>query len=105
VRGYSFDDGAFDDGLVLREEVRAPSLALSRGGGAWRLGPMAFADLGLGRNEAVRRDTEIGSIGVGASARLGRSVSADVWLSDPPDNAKVTRAGDWRLDTRISVSF
>jgi len=28
VRGYSLDDGAWDDGFVLRDELRAPPIPL-----------------------------------------------------------------------------
>jgi hemolysin activation/secretion protein len=101
VRGYSYDDGAFDDGLVLRNELSAPQVRLPLL--PLDLVPMAFGDFGVGRNEALRRDTVIGSVGVGADMRLG-AATATLRLAYPLADASFTRRGAWRLEARVSVT-
>lgn len=106
VRGYTLDDGAFDDGLVLRNTLEAPAVPIvGRGELAFVLSPMSYVDYGLGRSEALRQDINFASVGVGADARLGPHLSGNVSVSYPLLDAHVTRQGDWRLDARISFAY
>jgi len=106
VRGYSLDDGAFDDGAVLRNELHAPSLpVVGRGEFGLRLAPMSFVDFGFGRSEAARANVTMASVGVGADAQFGSKLTGNVSVSYPLEDAKVTRQGAWRLDARIAFAY
>ena len=106
VRGYSLDDGAWDDGAVLRDALNTPAVRIAR------LGPFntsfaarAFADYGFGRSESARRNVNVASVGLGADLRLGSAAVASVDLSDPLIDAKVTRAGDLHFDARLTLAY
>jgi hemolysin activation/secretion protein len=106
VRGYTLDDGAWDDGAVLLDELHAPLLPLVRRGPAMTsLDPCLFVDVGYGRNEASRLDTRIASVGFGADLRLGAAAIASLDVSRALTNAKVTRAGDVHLDARLTIAY
>jgi len=106
VRGYTLDDGAWDEGVVLRNELHAPLLPLVRGGPApIDLDAMVFADAGYGHDDGIGGDVRMASIGIGANAQLGALAIASVDVSRPLTNAKITRAGADRLDVRLTIAY
>lgn len=106
VRGYSLDDGAFDDGLVARDELRAPQTPeIGSGELGLKLVPLAFVDAGHGRNEATHADLTVASVGLGTDVQFGSKLTGGVTVSYPLLDTRVTRQGDWRLDARISFAY
>jgi hemolysin activation/secretion protein len=105
-RGYSLDDGGWDDGAVLRNELRTPQVQLAS------LGPLltslsgrVFADYGWGRSEAERRNVNAASVGLGADLRLGWLAVASVDVSRPLIDGRFTRAEDLHLDARLTFAY
>ena len=105
VRGYFLDLGGFDDALVVRDELRAPSLRLARTALPAAVAPFAFVDLGLGYNEAAGRTLRIASVGLGAKLQLGAFMEANLDLSHPLARTTSERADDWRLEARFSLYY
>jgi hemolysin activation/secretion protein len=106
VRGYSLDDGAWDDGGYLRNELHAPLLSLFRRGPLpASLDVMVFGDLGYGHDDVVRNEVRMASVGVGATIQLGALVTASLDYAHPMTNAKVTGVGDDHLDARLTIAY
>ena len=106
VRGYTLDDGAWDDGLVLRDELHAPTVTLVRRDAfVVDVAPMAFLDLGYGHDDGGGPQSRIASVGVGADFRVAPTAIVTLDVSDPLISAKSTQAGDTRLDVRLSVAY
>jgi hemolysin activation/secretion protein len=104
VRGYSLDDGAFDDGAILTNQLSPPVAIVRRAVPAISLAPYAFLDGGVGYDESAHRATPIGSTGLGVNANLGvlaAGFAADYALM----SGSVTRSGHWRIDANLSVAF
>ncbi|WP_413205495.1 ShlB/FhaC/HecB family hemolysin secretion/activation protein [Rhodospirillum sp. A1_3_36] len=120
TRGFSLDDGSFDTGFVLRDELRAPTfspLALAGvtdlpGVGAIRdvLSPYAFLDLSYGHKFNVDKatvDANATLLGVGGgldyalSNRLQAGAFLGVALTDGPD----TRRGNLSAQARLTLFF
>jgi hemolysin activation/secretion protein len=106
VRGYYLGAGAFDDALILRDELRAPALALLWSGpAASQIGPFAFVDFGYGRNDATRKGQDFAAIGLGADLQVSRWMAANLSLSYPLATAPYTPAGAWRLEASVTLSY
>lgn len=106
VRGYSLDDGAWDDGVVLRDELHAPPIPLVRlGSFATSLSGRVFVDYGFGRSEAARRNINAASVGLGADLRIGALAVASVDVSRALVDGKVTRTDDLHLDARLTIAY
>lgn len=107
VRGYSPDDGSYDHGFFLRNEVRTPVVpVLARIARVQDLlAPYAFLDAGYGSQARIRGDVTAVSTGVGANYRLGPHFNADADVAVPITDAPYTRAGDVRVEARVQVSF
>ncbi|HEY5072887.1 MAG TPA: ShlB/FhaC/HecB family hemolysin secretion/activation protein [Caulobacteraceae bacterium] len=106
VRGYFLDVGAFDDAVILRDELHAPALAVVKSAAApVAVAPFAFLDLGWGRNEAAGQNVRLASVGLGADLQVTRRIAADLSLSYPLARVRETHVGDWRLEARLAVSY
>jgi hemolysin activation/secretion protein len=107
VRGYTLDDGAFDAGLVSRNELRMPSFALF---GRTRrvtdmLSPYVFVDAGYGKDRVTKTDAAPVSTGLGADYQLSTHVTATIDGAWALRNVGYTRLGDARLESRVMFSF
>lgn len=106
VRGYSLDDGAWDDGFVLRDELRAPPIPLVRlGAFAASFSGRIFADYGFGRDEARRFNINAASIGLGADLRISPIAVASVDVSRPLIVGRVTGTSDLHVDARLTFNY
>jgi hemolysin activation/secretion protein len=105
VRGYSLDDGAFDDGVFLRNELHAPPVPTLGPGLRIVFSPMLFVDAGYGRDEAARRGVSMASVGLGSDVQITRLVAGGLTVSCPLTDARDTHAGAWRLDARVTVTY
>jgi hemolysin activation/secretion protein len=106
VRGYTLDDGAWDDGVVVRNELRPTPVAVIRSGPlAADIAPLAFVDAGYGHDEGIGPDAWMTSAGFGADMHVGGHALAGFDLAWPLLNAKVTRADAVFLDARVSLAF
>ena len=106
ARGYYLEAGAFDDALILRDELRAPIVTVIRAGPlATQIGPFAFVDFGYGRNNSTRQGLDVASIGLGADAQVSRRLAATLSVSYPLTSAPFTPAGDWRLEASVTLSY
>jgi hypothetical protein len=106
VRGYSLDDGAFDDAFVARNTLRGPATTvIGRGQYGLTLTPMVYADAGYGRADGTRQSLSVASVGLGCDAQFGSRVSGGVALSYPLITAAYTPRGAPHLDARISVAY
>jgi len=107
VRGYTPDDGSFDAGLVIRNELRMPTFALLKGAGGLndQIAPYLFVDAGHGRDLQLKTSSSLASAGIGADYSLGKHISAGInsaWaLKDGPR----TERGDWRVQARATITF
>ncbi len=101
VRGYTLDNGAADTSLVVRNELHGS-------GAAWKDGnvdPYAFVDLGYGRDNFARVNTDLASLGAGANLRVLAHVALkiDAAVALAP-NGEV-KAGDVMAHTRLQLVF
>jgi hemolysin activation/secretion protein len=101
VRGYSLDNGAADTALIVRNELHLRGTEWSGGS----LDPYGFVDLGHGRDNYARSDTDLAALGAGANVRLIRHVALriDAAVALAP-NGQV-RAGDVTAHTRLQLVF
>ena len=105
VRGYSLDDGAWDDGLVLRNTLNSPLLRNGEGRFIPALGGRVYADYGFGRDEAFRHNVSVASVGAGADLHIGAYAVGSVDISCPLIDASITRAGDIHIDARVTFTY
>jgi hemolysin activation/secretion protein len=107
VRGYSLDDGAYDNVIVSRNEIRAPSFTLvGRGTNLHdQLATFLFLDLGYGTSRGLTQDAALASLGIGADYQLGTHLTANVTVARALSGGIETRAGDWRVQGRATLVF
>jgi hemolysin activation/secretion protein len=107
VRGYTIDDGAFDTGLVSRNELRAPSMSLVKKSGPMtdNVSPFAFVDVGWARDNFTKADAVPISAGLGADYQLGALLNANLSVAHALRDVGVTRSGDWMLNARVTISY
>jgi hemolysin activation/secretion protein len=105
VRGYSFDDGSFDNGFVLRSELRSPSMTFARKGWADAASAYAFVDVGHGWERVVHAQAAPASVGAGLDEQLTTHLTASLDYAYALETTTATRSGDSRLETRVSVGF
>jgi hemolysin activation/secretion protein len=107
VRGYTLDDGAYDNAVVSRNEIRAPliSIPIRLSRLQSQLSPFAFVDAGYGSGSAAHKDIRTASTGVGADVQFGPAVSVNLTGADAIIRGVQTKAGDWRFETGATVSF
>lgn len=104
VRGYTPDEGAFDTGALSRNELRLPAIALPQGTRG-QMAPYVFVDAGWGHDNVTRADTFLASTGLGGDYRLGSHFSFGANSAWALRNGQRTRAGDWRVQLRSTVTF
>ena len=106
VRGYTLDDGAFDDGLVFRNTLHIPLRGFIHSRVPSNVvGPFVFADVGYGRDEALQHNRWAYSAGFGAEIHFRTNAAATVSVSHPFTDGPASRAGDWRFDARVTVLY
>ncbi len=104
VRGYSLDDGAYDDGVTLRNDLRLKGAPLFENGAATLERPFLIGDIGAARDEAARRSRTFSSVGLGWTAHIGPA-ALSLAASDPLVSGPATRAGRWRADLRLTATY
>ncbi|HVV93010.1 MAG TPA: ShlB/FhaC/HecB family hemolysin secretion/activation protein [Hyphomicrobiales bacterium] len=107
TRSYFFDDASVDRGLVWRNELRLPTLSpfaafIKR---ADSLSPYLFADLGYGQDLATHATVSLASAGIGFDYSVGTNVSAGVAAGCALQSAGATKAGDWTVQSSVTVQF
>jgi hemolysin activation/secretion protein len=105
VRGYVLDDGAYDEAIVLRNELRGPGFSLGPARMADQASPYIFVDAGSGRDQHDRRTVSAASIGAGLDNQIAGRINLGLDAAYALNRAIVTRAGDWRLETRAIMAF
>ena len=108
VRGYTLDDGVFDSAILARNELRAPPFAVLahlRKGVADQLAPFAFVDAGYGKNEYTHADSTPVGVGLGADYQLGQHLSANLTSAWALKHEGLTQSGQFRLESRVALSF
>ena len=106
VRGYTLDDGAYDDAIIMRNELRAPAIGVLAQEG-WAndvLSPFAFIDLGTGSALGAHHVSNAGSVGLGADYSLGGIVSAGIDGAYAFEDAPFTKSGALRVEARLTIS-
>lgn len=103
VRSYSLDDGAYDRGVVVRNELRMT--ALNHAFGPVAAGPFAFLDAGYGEDKATDAKSKLVSVGLGLDAHAANSFSLSATAGYALRAAPATGSGDWRADVRLTAMF
>jgi hemolysin activation/secretion protein len=101
VRGYSSDDGSFDAGAVLQNELHLPVLSLQ----TVTLDPYALADFGYGRDIAGGTGTSAASLGAGVNFNFGSSTALGLSGAYALLDAPVTKAHDWSIDVSAKAQY
>ena len=104
VRGYTLDDGAYDDGVILRNELHLKGAALFENGVMTLDRPFLTADIGTARDEAARHDRTLSSVGFGWNARVG-AAGLSLSVADPLVSGPATHADRWRADIRLTATY
>jgi hemolysin activation/secretion protein len=108
VRGYTLDDGVFDSALLARNELRAPGFSVvGRVDHALadQLSPYLFTDAGYGKNEYTHGDGSPVGAGLGADYQLGQHLVGNLTTAWALKGEGLTRAGQFRLESRVSLTF
>lgn len=115
VRGYTLDDGAYDEGIVARNELRAPPFGVlsllsssDKPGDSWLsdvLAPYAFVDIGVGHLRTAHKTENAGSVGLGADYSLDGILSASIDGAYAFENAPFTKSGALRVDARVTMTY
>ena len=105
VRGYDLDDGAFDQAVVLRDELRGPALRPGPAAIPDQVSPYLFIDAGSGQDQHTRHTVSAASTGLGADYQLAGRLSIGLDTAYALTRAVQTRAGEWRLETRANLAF
>jgi hemolysin activation/secretion protein len=105
VRAYTLDDGAFDRGIVLRNELRLDPLALGSGPFAGSAQPYLYGDAGYAGRVGLGASHVVGAVGGGieihATGHLTVAADGGVALADQGN----TRAGGGRANVRANLAF
>ncbi|MDQ1231597.1 hemolysin activation/secretion protein [Sphingomonas sp. SORGH_AS 879] len=107
ARGYTTDDGAFDTGFVLRNDLNLPVTSLFAKGGPNGdvLAPRVFFDLAYGLDRITHQSSTLVSAGLGGDYRMGRAFTLGVDGGWALTNGLRSRAGSPRVQARASLSF
>lgn len=107
VRGYTLDDGAFDAGAISRNELRTPTFPLlgRTGRVVDQLSPYIFVDGGYGKDQRTKHDAAPVSTGLGADYQLSTHLTASLDGAWALRDVGFTRAGDARLESRVTFTF
>lgn len=105
VRGYSVDDGSFDNGFVVESELHAPPVLVGHNVWSAMLAPFAFCDFGQGWERTVHAHAAPASVGAGFDSQLTAYLTASVDYARTMASTLVTRSGDQRVEARVTVSY
>jgi hemolysin activation/secretion protein len=105
VRGYSLDDGAYDSAIVVRNELRAPPIAWRQEGQGFAMGPYAFVDAGVGRDQFTKQSVTAASTGLGSDLQLTNRLALTVEGAYALKSALYTKSGDTMVETRLTFSY
>lgn len=102
ARGYTYDDGAADQGLLFQGDLDFREIPLA---GAMTLHPSLIADASWGRTLNGGRETGLADLGIAATVSLpGRAELRAVVAGALLDGVR-TRAGDVRAIARLTFRF
>ena len=104
VRGYSLDDGAYDEGVIWRNELRMRGAPLFENGLVTLDRPFATGDIGAARDESTHHSRTLSSMGLGWTAHVGPA-ALGLSVSDPLVSGPASRAGRWRWDLRLTAAY
>jgi len=107
VRAYAYDDQSFDQGLILRNQLRAPGRSLIGPviGKADQISPYIFVDAGYGWNRDHTPGGRAIGAGVGADYQLGSHLSAGLTAAWALKSASYTREGHFKVLAHVTVSM
>jgi len=108
VRGYTLDDGVFDSALISRNELRAPAFPMLGRAGTGvtdQVSPYVFVDAAYGKNQRTNVSAAPVSVGLGADYQLGAHFTASLLGAWALDQVGMTRSGEARLESRVTLSF
>ena len=102
VRGYSLDDGGYDNAAVLRNTLYGPAWTLPL---RQTLQPYLFVDAGYALQWLTRRDMTPVSLGAGGQYQIGQAFSGSVYAARAMTSAPRTSTGDWRVLFSAKLSY
>jgi hemolysin activation/secretion protein len=107
VRGYDSDDGGYDWGGFLRNELRLPVMAVPLGaaGPPASLQPFAFLDAGHGANRSGGDRVTAVSIGGGLDVAVGRKFFGGLAVAGALRDGVHTRRGDVNVHARATLRY
>jgi hemolysin activation/secretion protein len=103
ARGYSYDDGAADQGLLVQGDLDFAEIPVLPD--VFSVQPSLIADAAWGRNASGGEDTALANIGVAATARLAGRAELRATVAGALADGARTRAGDVRAVARLTVRF
>ncbi len=104
VRGYSSDDGSYDNLALLRSELLFPQADLSKGGHIISVVPYVFADVGIG-SAVAGASVSAASAGIGSRIAIGRSFTGEVALARSFIGAPTTPANAWAFYAKLFAKY
>lgn len=103
ARGYSHDDGAADQGMLLQGDIEFPAFPIASGD--LTLQPLLIFDASWGKPFGGGPETRLADLGLGASARFAGRVELRTTVAGALSDGSRTRAGDVRAVTRLTLRF
>lgn len=103
-RGYRFSDVAVDRGVIWRNALQLPTLAVP-GTLNGSLSPYLFGDVAWGEDLSTKAFDTLISLGVGADMSLTSNLSGGVVAGRAMTDAGSVKAGDWSVQGNVSFKF
>ncbi len=105
VRAYTLDDGAFDRGAVLRNELRLDPLRIGHGRWTSTLEPWLYLDGGYAGRLRGGAAGPVAAAGAGGDWALARRVTLSGDVGVAMKSLGATRAGDVRANVRATLAL
>ena len=105
VRGYTLDDGAFDNAIVMRTTLRTPPVIRNVQGISDALQPYVFVDAGYGRERRTHTNATPVSTGAGASYRLDPYALFQLDVARTLNTTFYTPNATWRAQASATLSL
>lgn len=105
-RGYDFSAVAVDQGVVFRNELRAPTLSTPADSPiAASFSPYLFADAAWGEDLSNKTSETMISLGAGLDMAVADHVTGSLVVGRAMTDASSTKAGDWTVFGQLGVKF
>lgn len=102
VRGYELSDAVADTGVIIRNELRAPTLSPTNRD---RLSPFTFIDIGFGQDKTSSTGLSVAGSGIGLDYSVAQNLSLNATAAFALISEGSRDAGDIDLKIRLTARY